>query len=270
MDERGLSLCAQLKEMGFDAVELPGYGHDYSNYERWGNELERLGLIRTAAVVRGEADNPASLDPEIRRRGVESNKRSVECLAAAGCRAMVGPFHSAIGYFSGQPASQDEWNAAVDSMREVAEFAEQFDMDLCLEAINRFECYLINCAAQLRDFIEAVDHPRCKALYDTFHAHIEEKSVSNAIQSLEGKIGLVHISENDRSTPGKGQVRWEETFRSLNAVGYDGLFVIEAFGSALPNLVAATKIWRKMYDEELELAAQGLDFIRKCGATFCA
>lgn len=263
MTPRGLEICARLAEMGFDSVELPGYNHDYSNFQRWGKELDTLGVLRTAAVVRGEADNPASVDSAVRRRGIENNKRSIECLAAAGCQAMVGPFHSAIGCFSGSPASSDEWKYAVDSMKQTAEHAEKYGLDLCLEPLNRFECYLINCSQQLRKFIDEVNHPRCKALYDTFHAHIEEKSVCGAIHLLGDKIGQVHISENDRSTPGQGAVRWEETFAALHEVNYNGLYVIEAFGSALPNLAAATKIWRRMYEDEFQLAADGLNFIRQ-------
>ena len=72
----------------------------------------------------------------------------------------------------------------------------------------------------------------------------------------------VHISENDRSTPGAGNVRWTETFDALHEIGYDNLLVIEAFGLALEKLAAATKIWRRMYPDERQLAADGLKFMK--------
>jgi D-psicose/D-tagatose/L-ribulose 3-epimerase len=72
----------------------------------------------------------------------------------------------------------------------------------------------------------------------------------------------VHISENDRSTPGSGGIDWSTTFDGLNAVGYDGWLMIEAFGLALPELVAATKIWRRMYQSEEQLARDGLAFMK--------
>ena len=37
---------------------------------------------------------------------------------------------------------------------------------------------------------------------------------------------------------------------------------VEAFGLALPELVAATKIWRRMYDSEEQLAADALAFMK--------
>jgi D-psicose/D-tagatose/L-ribulose 3-epimerase len=73
----------------------------------------------------------------------------------------------------------------------------------------------------------------------------------------------IHISENDRSTPGAGDIRWPETFKAIKDIGYDGWLVIEAFGLALPELAAATRIWRRMFDDELKLAEEGLAFIKK-------
>lgn len=103
-------------------------------------------------------------------------------------------------------------------------------------------------------------------MYDTFHAHIEEKSVARALEDCVAELGYVHISENDRSTPGAGQVRWAETFRTLKRLGYDGWLSIEAFGMALPELAAATKIWRRMFADEEQLALDGLAFIRRMWA----
>ena len=76
-------------------------------------------------------------------------------------------------------------------------------------------------------------------------------------------LRVVHIAENDRSTPGKGGVAWTETFDALRDVGYEGWMTIEAFGTSLPELVAATKIWRRMYDTEEAVARDGLAFMRR-------
>ena len=72
----------------------------------------------------------------------------------------------------------------------------------------------------------------------------------------------VHISENDRSTPGTGHVDFKTTFDTLREVGYDGWMVVEAFGLALPEISAATKIWRRMYQSEEQLARDALKFMK--------
>jgi D-psicose/D-tagatose/L-ribulose 3-epimerase len=100
-------------------------------------------------------------------------------------------------------------------------------------------------------------------MYDTFHSHIEEKNTPAAIRALKGMLAHVHISENDRSTPGQGNVRWAETFDTLKEIGYDNLMVVEAFGLALEKIVAATKIWRRMYQSEHQLASDALRFMKE-------
>ena len=100
-------------------------------------------------------------------------------------------------------------------------------------------------------------------MYDTFHSNIEEKNIAKAIHEIKDMLCHVHISENDRSTPGKGNIRWKENFDALHSIGYDGWMVIEAFGLALPELAAATKIWRRMFDTELQLAEDGLKFMKE-------
>ncbi len=147
-------------------------------------------------------------------------------------------------------------------MSEVAEYAGQQGVTLGLEAVNRFECYFINIHADSARFAKEVNHPNCRVMYDTFHSHIEEKDPAEAIRSCADVLTHVHISENDRSTPGTGNVRWKENFDTLREVGYDGWMMIEAFGLALPELVAATKIWRRMYDSEEQLARDGLAFMK--------
>jgi D-psicose/D-tagatose/L-ribulose 3-epimerase len=99
-------------------------------------------------------------------------------------------------------------------------------------------------------------------MYDTFHAHIEEKNPADALSACADVLVHVHFSENDRSTPGAGQVAWDETFAALRSIDYDEWVVIEAFGDALPELAGATKIWRRMFESPEQLAREGAAFIR--------
>jgi D-psicose/D-tagatose/L-ribulose 3-epimerase len=73
----------------------------------------------------------------------------------------------------------------------------------------------------------------------------------------------VHVSANDRATPGEDHIDWATTFKTLKAIGFDGWYTIESFGSRLPELAGATCIWRKMAPSEEHVARQGLRFIRE-------
>ena len=263
MNDDMIPVVASLKEMGYDGVEVPVFEDNIDLYTQWGARLKEMGLECTAVTVRGEEDNPISADPAVRALGIENNKRALDNAAAAGAVRLVGPYHSALGVFSGQGPTEDEWKWGVDSMRQVAEHAATVGITLGVEALNRFETYLLNTHADSARFVREVDHPNARMMYDTFHANIEEKDIAQAIRDCSDVCALVHISENDRSTPGTGNVDWDTNFNTLKEVGYDGWMVVEAFGLALPELVAATKIWRRMYESEEQLAGDALKFMQE-------
>ncbi|MFC0183451.1 sugar phosphate isomerase/epimerase family protein [Pseudarcicella hirudinis] len=127
-----------------------------------------------------------------------------------------------------------------------------------MEYLNRFESYLITSAEELVRFVEEVNHPNCRLMFDTFHANIEEKDLGNALRLCSKDLIHVQISENDRSTPGKGNINWESVFDALEEINYDGWLSIEAFSTKL----AAANIWRKMFTSEEQLMQDGFEFMK--------
>ena len=257
-----MPVVERIKALGYDGVEMPLFGPDEPLYRDWGRRLDDLGLERTAVTIRGRDDNPISPSAAVRTAAVDAMRRTLDCCRAAGVKILCGPTHSAIGEFSGSGPTEDEFRWGVDTMRRVAEHAAQAGVTIATEYLNRFEIYFLTSVEQTVRFVQAVDHPNVRMMYDTFHANIEEKSIPAAIAAAAPWTKLVHISENDRSIPGTGHVAWDETFDALHAAGYDGWMVVEAFGLALPGIAAATKIWRKMFPSEDQLATDGLAFMK--------
>ncbi|MBX6314755.1 MAG: sugar phosphate isomerase/epimerase [Isosphaeraceae bacterium] len=258
------ALLDQIKALGFDAVEVPIFNTtDLAPYERLGQRLKSLGLGATAVTVMTPEANPISADPTIRKAAVTHLDRVLECGQAFGCEILCGPIHSAIGIFSGQGPTEDEFRFGVETLRQAAEKAQARGIRLAVEYLNRFEIYFLTTAAQTRRFVQAVNHPYCQMMYDSFHGHIEEKDQAEAIQSCRGHIIHAHVSENDRGTPGTGQVDWDGYFSGLKAIGYDGYLTIEAFGRALPALAAATRVWRDLFPDALGLCREGLAFLKQ-------
>src|SRR6185295_13543586 len=110
-------------------------------------------------------------DAKVRKKGVDLTKQALDCCQAVGASALIGPYHSALGHFSGAGASGDEWKWGVESMQQVAEHAGKVDVMLGVEYLNRFETYLLNSAEQTVKFVKEVGHKNCRMMYDTFHAN---------------------------------------------------------------------------------------------------
>jgi D-psicose/D-tagatose/L-ribulose 3-epimerase len=257
------ALFGRLKKMGFDSIEVPIFDPDVAKLTQVAKTLDGLGLDRTAVTCLNADTNLIGTDPIQRAAGVAHLKKVVDCCQAMGVKKLVGPIYAALGVFSGKGPTAQEWAWAVEGLREAAEYAKKADVTLVAEYLNRFEIYLINCSADAARLVKDVKHPNFKMMYDTFHANIEEKSITKALESCKDVVVHVHISENDRSTPGKGGVNWEESFKGLKKIKYSGMLVIEAFGQGLPALAAATKIWRRMFEDEEKLAKEGLAFMKK-------
>ncbi|MDX6388569.1 MAG: D-psicose/D-tagatose/L-ribulose 3-epimerase [Gaiellaceae bacterium] len=261
-----LPVFEMLLDAGYEGVEIPIFDTSpgvRESYERLGEQLQAMGLERLGVGARGGEDSPISPDPAVRERGLQATNAAVDICAALGAKAICGPLGAPLGTFSGSGPTAEEKQWAVESLRAAAEHAATRDVTIVVEYLNRFEMYLINCAADAAALVREVDHPNCKLMYDTFHAHIEEKDPAAALRECQDVLVHFHASENDRGTPGSGQVAWDETFAALKEIGYDDWIVIEAFGGSLPDLAAATKIWRPMFESEEQLARDGAAFLRE-------
>ena len=107
------------------------------------------------------------------------------------------------------------------------------------------------------------DEPNYGYLYDTFHFNIEENSLTEVIPATIKQINHVHISENNRGVPGAVHIAFQPIFAALKKAGYDGWLTIEAFGSALPDLAAATKIWRPIFERPEDVYERGYRLMRE-------
>jgi D-psicose/D-tagatose/L-ribulose 3-epimerase len=251
-----------LREIGYAGVEIPIFDSEVEKYRRVGERLSALGLTALGVTARSGDTSPISADPEVRHRGLEATKAAVDACAAMGARTLCGPIAAPLGEFSGTAPTSEERKRSVDSLRAAAEYAAKLDVTLVVEYLNRFEMYLVNCAADAAALVREVDHPNCRLMYDTFHAHIEETDIRAALHACADVLVHFHASENQRGTPGTGQVDWDTTFAALGEIGYDGWVVIEAFGDSLPDLAAATKVWRRTFTSEEQLVRDGAAFLQ--------
>jgi D-psicose/D-tagatose/L-ribulose 3-epimerase len=193
-------------------------------------------------------------------------KWAIDCLQAANGTLLCGPFYQPLGEFTGEPPTAVEREGVVEVHKAAADYAAAASIRLGVEPLNRFECYVLNTAADGADLVRKVGKPNYGMLYDTFHANIEEKDPVGAVGRNFAEINHVHLAENDRGTPGKGHVPWTETLRAFKQGGYDGWFAIEAFGRALPALAAATRVWRDFFPNREEVYRYGHDFLRETWA----
>ncbi|TIW02481.1 MAG: sugar phosphate isomerase/epimerase, partial [Mesorhizobium sp.] len=263
VSKKDVTLLKDIKATGFDGVEIPVFAGAPDDYKRLGEMLDRIGLERTAVSAMGDpAMNLISPDAAARKAGIDYMKWAIDCSAALGSNTLSGPLHSTLGAFSGSGPTSAEKKRSIASQRAIGDHAGKKGVTIGLEALNRFECYLVNTMADLCEHIDAIDRPHIKAMYDTFHANIEEADPIGAYTKHRRNIVHVHISENDRGVPGRGNIPWKETFSAIRKSGYDDWLTIESFGRSLKDLAAATKVWRDFAESPEAVYREGYRHIR--------
>jgi len=258
-------VAAKVADMGFDlvetAIEVPG-GYDYA---RTGEVMKDHGLGVSLVTVLAPDRNLVHPDEKVRENGRAYMRYCIDAAHALGAVNLGGPFYSALGRTWQSTAEERERDMEMlaGQLRELAEYAADRGVVLCVEPLNRFETSFINIADQLVELLDRVDHPACKALLDTFHMNIEEKSLGDAIRAVGSRLGHFHSCENDRGAPGSGHVPWAEVAEAVHDIGYDGPVVIESFSSHIESIAAAAAIWRPLAPTQDALAQDGLAFLQK-------
>ena len=257
----------RLKKIGYDGVEFFVGSPEVAAYKWMGDYTKDLGLEVTTVFVVSKDENPISREAAIRTKALERIKWAIDRAYDLNAKLLCGPFHSAHSHFAKRAPEDWEYDYAAEILHAAGEYAAQANIILALEALNRFECYLCNTMDQLSRLILAVNHSSVKAMFDTHHAHIEEKNFSQALSIIASLLAHVHISENDRGTPGDGQVHFEEAFSNLAKINYQGWLTIEAFSRNDPDFANSIGVWRE-YSKPWDIAENGLKFIKKMSSRY--
>ncbi len=248
----------QIKAAGYDGVEVPIFDTDPAHWEPWRKKLDELKLDRVAVTINGPDHHQISADPFMRHKTLERNKLALECAQVLGSSLLTGPYHSALGVFTGSKSTEEENNWAAENLFELAEHAKSLNITLGLEYLNRFESYLVSCTDELIALVDRVGHPNCQLMFDSFHANIEETNLGDAIRKMGNRLVHVQLSENHRGTLGAGHVDFKNILTVLEDINYKGMISIEAFSSKL----SAANIWRNMFESEMQLVNDSIQYLK--------
>lgn len=255
--EKDLYLIKKVKELGCDVVEMPIFNPEEFPSESVKKELEKYNL--EACVCYGcEIDSDiASLDHKVRQKGIERFKQAIDHTNTLGAKKIGGVVYKAGGIFTGLAPTQAEWNHSANSMRIIARYANQFNISICVEQINRYETYFINTTEDALKYCLDVGEPNIRVLLDTHHLILEELNIYDAIIMAGKRLGHFHTSENNRGIPGTGQVDWLSVYRALKNINYSGWLVIESFYIGFGN------IWKPLAESPEFLITEGLKNLKK-------
>ncbi len=121
---------------------------------------------------------------------------------------------------------EEEWQWAVDSLKECYDWGKKEGVVLAIEPINRFETYFCSRGAQAFALAEAVG-PDCGVCLDAFHLNIEEADPFESVRSAKGRLVDFHVADTNRFACGQGHWDWRKLVGTLKEIGYDGALTLE-------------------------------------------
>ena len=217
---------------GFDVVELPGRFLGQYRDKLLAHQ-DRLALP-ISSISLGFRGSLVSADAEERRqcRG-DAIALSDLCkqLGAAGLvmpPTLVQDPHVAIADPSPHRTIAEARDALLtEQLPGLATAAEERDVRLFIEPVNRFEADYIHRLNHAVRICEQVDHPGLGITADFYHMQLEELRPADSLRRADRWIRHVHVAENTRCEPGPGSLELTTGFEALRDIGYDGYVVVE-------------------------------------------
>ena len=143
----------------------------------------------------------------------------------------------------------DAFRRLVQVTRLTGEIADEYDVTIVIEPLNRNETNMINSLGEGACLTAAVNHPRVKLLADYYHVALENQPVSD-IERVSG-IAHAHIATlAGRRVPVEPDAGYAEMFAAMKRTDYKGLISVEGKTDDLStDGPKAVQMLKKMWEE---------------------
>ncbi len=169
-----------------------------------------------------------------------------------------------VGKVNPDATPEQEWQWAVDGLKECYAHGQASGVKLALEPLNRFETYFISRGDQALALAEAVG-PNCGVCLDAFHLNIEEADMLATIRRAGSRLYDFHVADNNRLACGMGSLNWSAIIRTLKSIGYDGAITVEFVAPV--DRTPANPFPNAVEKNPVNISAEQLKFIEDHGSS---
>lgn len=218
----------RLKKYGYDGIEFAAepYTLDPENLKEL---LVKYQMVCTSLCgIYSEERDLSAPEGEAAKKAVGYLKDSIDLAAevGAGCLIVVPSPVGRTAPVQGR-SYQQAWENAVKNVRAAAGYAREKGIQLVIEAINRYETYLVNTIPKAVAFVREVNHPSVGVMADLFHMSLEENNLGQSLHLAAPYLGHVHIADHTREAAGLGRTDFKEVLCILKQIGYEGALTME-------------------------------------------
>lgn len=259
--ERAISEAANI---GYDFIEIPLSDSALERSAHTRGLLNTYGIQATVSLALDQTCDINSTNPVTSSKGESRLNDAITFATGIGAHFVGGVIHSAMTRYLSLPTSASRANS-LDVLRRIADKAENRDITLGIEYVNRYESNLLNTVDQALHYLNELGAANAVLHLDTFHAHIEEPSLLDAVTKAGSALGYIHASESHRGLIGTGSIDWKALAHRLRAEGNTAPIAVETFSPAVMSDTDAINIglWSQPWSNPEETAAHSFDFLDK-------
>lgn len=235
-------------EMGYQGIEL--HVADSGRLDRDAiEEALQINRISLSAIGTGPSYSQEGIcfthrDEGVRKEAIRRMKNHIRFASETDAVVIIGLIKGMRSNCSNADTYFKYFREGMDiCIRE----AQNFQVTLVLEIIDRFESDWLNTIEEGVHLLEEFPDEHVRLHIDTFHMNIEEKDPAESILKAGNCIGYVHIADSDRWYPGHAHYDFASTMNALNTIGYKGYISLESF--PYPEQVIAAKECRKFINK---------------------
>jgi sugar phosphate isomerase/epimerase len=220
----------RLAKYGYDSIEI-SYDSVELNPGAPGTQAVRGMLKENGVKCYGSISLMFSgrdlihADSAVRASSVDYLKRCVTMVKELDGRVMsIVP--SEVGKVKAMASPEEEWQWAIEGLKEVYAHCRKEGVMMALEPLNRFETNFLNRHDQALLLAESVA-PDVGVCLDVYHMNQEDANMFKAIRNAGSKLYDLHVADNNRMACGQGAIDWERLINTCKEIGYNGSLTVE-------------------------------------------
>jgi protein FrlC len=131
----------------------------------------------------------------------------------------------------------------VESIKPILDRADMLDVSIGIECEPGL---FLEYVAELREWINRLNHPRLGANLDIGHSQVIGETIPYEIEMLRGRIWNMHVEDipgrkHYHMIPGEGTLDWSSLKGALERIGYDRFLTVELYTHTEKPQAAAEK-----------------------------
>lgn len=213
--------CRLIAYLGVDGIEIEG---DINILPEEVNKTLNKYNLKVFSVTPKDMDI-SSCDERVRKEAIDYYLKLLPWSKKVNAERIS--IHGEVGRYKGTVDLKTHWNLLLNSVNQIAEAAEKYNILVVYEVLNRYENYQILTCSEAKELLQSLNSDRVKILLDAYHMNIEESNPVEALRLAGKDLGLYHLADSNRQGIGFGHTDVASQLKTLEDINYTGPIVME-------------------------------------------